>query len=366
MPEYRNYEIADFLLDDTFLEWINNKQPQGDFWESFVKVYPEKAEIFSQAREVALSLSISPVRELSDSEIESIAEKLRYTIQPPAGETRMWSFYKSGWFKIAAVLVLLFTIGTCIYLYSLRRSFSPQEYQSAGRKKDKKSHPGIVKLPDGSYAILKPGSKLDFPATFTKGRREVFLSGEAFFEVKKDASQPFIVYTAEMVTKVLGTSFTVRAIGDKKDYAVTVNTGKVQVFPVKDADNQRIESKSLTDAGDNGILIVPNQQVTFNPESQQLIKKRLAEPSALSKEVSMVAFNFVETPFSKVITALSEAYGVKMNYNEKELANCPLTASLGDQPLFEKLALICAAVEAEYKITDGEIIIHGKGCETYR
>ena len=84
-------------------------------------------------------------------------------------------------------------------------------------------------LEDGSTVILEPGGEVRYNEKFLN-RREVYLSGDAFFEVTKDASRPFLVYANEITTKVLGTSFSIKAKQGEKEIVVAVKTGKVSVM----------------------------------------------------------------------------------------------------------------------------------------
>ena len=111
-----------------------------------------------------------------------------------------------------------------------------------------------VTLQDGSIVTLEPGSEVRYTQKFMN-HREIFLSGDAFFEVTKDPNHPFFVYANEITTKVLGTSFRVKAKQGEKEIVVAVKTGKVSVF-----------AKSIDDVlNKNGqeITLTPNQQVIY-------------------------------------------------------------------------------------------------------
>ena len=86
-----------------------------------------------------------------------------------------------------------------------------------------------IRLEDGSEILLNAGSTVAYPQQFTTAIREVYLEGEAFFEIAPDAARPFIVKTKEMDVRVLGTSFNVRAHPDMDQAKVTVASGKVSV-----------------------------------------------------------------------------------------------------------------------------------------
>lgn len=86
-----------------------------------------------------------------------------------------------------------------------------------------------VTLPDGSNVWLNAASSLKFPAAFTGRERRVELSGEAYFEIEKDASRPFLVHSGGQTVEVLGTHFNISAYGDEPDVRTTLLEGSVKV-----------------------------------------------------------------------------------------------------------------------------------------
>jgi len=75
-----------------------------------------------------------------------------------------------------------------------------------------------------------------------------------------------------------------------------------------------------------------------------------------------LSFEFDDAPLSSVLQLLEQAYGVDIVYDEELMASCKLTASLADEPLFEKIKLICLSIDAEYEIIDAQIVLSSKGC----
>ena len=86
--------------------------------------------------------------------------------------------------------------------------------------------PLVVQLPDGSKVTLSKDSRLSYGKKFDGNKREVFLSGEAFFEVAKNPARPFLVYSNGLITKVLGTSFKITAFEQDTRVVVAVKTGE--------------------------------------------------------------------------------------------------------------------------------------------
>ena len=369
MKNPTEYQIVDFLCDDSFVLWATGKSLKDDkFWSAWPHSHPAKAEVFYQAQEIACSLKIKPVEGLSNTEVQQLIGNIssktinKEASSEPHSVKRLY-WFQGDWIKVAAILVLVSIIGVVGYLPT-KLAEKQQKLAQVETGLIIKTQPGVVRLPDNSTVILKPGGKLSYNSRFDKQVREVYLDGEAFFEVAKDVKRPFIVHTNELITKVLGTSFSVKAYENAKEFQVTVNTGKVSVFPKKDNTDYSLSSKSLEVDAENGIVLTPNQEVTFYRNKTKLVTRKLPQPAALSNEATERKFNFVETPFSEVIAEISKAYDIKISYDKEKMGNCPLTASLSKQQLYEKLGLICQAVEASYRIENGEIIINGKGCTT--
>jgi len=167
-----------------------------------------------------------------------------------------------------------------------------------------------------------------------------------------------------VVIRVLGTSFFVRAYKTEKQVRVTVTTGKVSVVKKKDLSEPLRRVKNNEDINRKEVLLVANQELTLNRGDLKLTKQYLSRPSVLSEEVAKITFNFKETPFPEAIKTLSKAYDIPIIYDENTFSGCPLTASLTNQSFYEKLTLICKAVEATFEMHNGKIIITGKGCKT--
>ena len=212
-----------------------------------------------------------------------------------------------------------------------------------------------VSLPDGSTVRLSPKSKLSYPAVFVKAEREVLLNGEAFFEVTKNPRSPFKVYTSDIVTTVLGTSFTVKAFDGDKDVRVVVKTGKVTVATNTARDETRDPEK-------NQLVLLPNQQVVYHRDEQKMKRSLIGNPSPVGQP-DTANLVFENAPVARVFESLQKQYEVQIIYDADLLADCQLTAELGQEPLFEKLAMICKAIQARYELIDGQIIIHGSSCK---
>lgn len=222
-----------------------------------------------------------------------------------------------------------------------------QQITNAGRADS------TVQLSDGSHISLRPGSVLQVAGSFGKTNREVYLvRGEAFFEVTRDASKPFYVYTHHVVTRVLGTSFTVNA--RRPDVIVAVRTGRVTVSAMKDA------------AGANSrdsVILTPNQQAIYHADQGTLLRQLVQEPLPLVADRAIDELYFDGAGAAEIFDALTDAYCISIVYDPQALASCRLTTSINSHDsLYERLDIICDAIGATYRVNGVTITIDSPGC----
>lgn len=359
MHPFYHYNLEDFLTDDDFRLWVKNGQPRNDFfWAKLRSDYPEKALLMDQAAELILAWEKQPsdlTHEELDHEVNRILNESVRTI--PASRTGVVQL--RWWYAAAAVLVLV-GIG---WLVSGDRLFTPNNFTykryvatAAVPLKEvvnQGKQPMSVNLPDGSQIRLMPNAAISYANDFVHDhKRAVYLTGEAFFEVKKDKSNPFFVYANDLITRVVGTSFTIKS--SAKRVEVIVRTGKVAVMQAKD----------LTSGEPvNEMLLTPNQQIVFTAERPVMARSITPEPLAIAHPTTKPDFTFDNQPVGEVFKLLQETYGIPILYDSARLENCQLRVALRDEPFFDKLGIICSTIEASYQVTDGQVVITGQGCE---
>ena len=359
MHPFYHYNLEDFLTDDDFRGWVKNGQPRNDFfWAKLRSEYPEKALLMDQAAELILTWEKHPsdlTHEELDHEVNRILNDSVRTLP-----VRKPDIVRLRWWYAAAAVLMLVGLGWLIsgdgvfqksnYTYKRYVSASPvplKEITNNGKK------PMKVSLPDGSEIQLMPNAAVSYAPVFVQNhKREVYLSGEAFFEVQKDKANPFFVYANDLVTRVVGTSFTIKSSSERVE--VIVRTGKVAVMHAKDlnSDKQGIE-----------MLLTPNQQVVFTPEQPLLARGITENPVAIAHPVVKPDFTFDNQPVGEVFKLMQETYGIPILYDSVRLGNCSLRVALRDEPFFDKLGIICSTIEASYQVTDGQVVITGQGCE---
>lgn len=290
-----------------------------------------------------------PFMLMEEGERKEVERRLWRKITPgAAGRSTSWIF------RIAAVFAL-FAAVFCIYVFIDNKTVSQQarsaseSIEDAAVKLSNQSNEIEVHfLADGSEVRLHPGSELRIKKDFLGDVRSVYLTGEAFFNVKRDTLHPFMVYSRNVVTKVLGTSFSVKAYATTNEVAVRVKTGLVSVTAKGDDEFNHHE-----------VFLKPNQEAIYSSVSNRVTRKLVDQPQIVLEKPTLFTMEYDGAPVSKIFQVLEENYGVDILYDDAAFSNCILTTSLTDEGLYERVAIICKAIGAEYEMRDTAIVITG-------
>jgi transmembrane sensor len=202
-----------------------------------------------------------------------------------------------------------------------------------------------VTLSDSSVVWLSPDSKLQYPKFFKGDARMVSMDGEAFFEVTKDAKHPFVINSGDVVTKVIGTSFRIRAYQNSRSTEVSVVTGKVSV--------------SLPQKDNSEVMILPSYKVTYLKD-RHLLKKNIEEKSSSMQIWEKTTMSFENAPVSEVMLALNQKFGVQMTSEDNRVKSYVLNADFTDQSLPAILEILEKTLDITYKISDKKILLNKK------
>lgn len=270
------------------------------------------------------------------------------------------SRYIWRWVGAAAVIVIVFT---GYFFLSTHRagekslSFSSLIPDSTISKVNNTGKQESVLLSDGSRITLQPNSKLHYARQFAADKREVFLEGEAFFQVAKNPAKPFFVYYNNIVTKVLGTSFYLNTNSQTGNIEVAVKTGRVQVYE---------NDKLLKDPGNKAVILTPNQKVIYEPHDRLFETVLVEKPQLLidenEKEDEIAPFVYDQEKLQNVFKHIEANYGIEIILENTNLNNCVFTGDVSGQDLYAKLKIICLATNASYEINGTKILIKGNGC----
>lgn len=272
-----------------------------------------------------------------------------------------------GWRWMAAASILLLIVSASLFFvfYNKPRkdSFASFIPTNTLTRSNLTALPETVTLPDGSVITLSPQSSVHFPKQFAGDKREVYLEGEAFFEVTKNPQQPFLVYYNDIVTKVLGTSFTINTNSKTGNIEVSVRTGSVQVY-----ENEFLAAEKRADIA---VIVTPNQKAIYKKENRLFETKLVDKPQVItvaenedSTSAAKQAHSFVfeQEKLPAVFKQIERSYGIEIVAENASINNCVFTGDVSTGDLYTKLTIICLTVNASYEINGTKILVKGKGC----
>ncbi len=367
MKPYDIYTVDDFIEDTDFQNWVQGHSERESFWLSFLEYYPHQRVAFQQAEQFIRAVRVAP-EPLGEQEVRKEVERFletdpayrthrravnpvihpRYR-RPPVVLPGLSRVHWSAW-----VLILVAVLGGYWWSESPVDPLAilPDQVVTEPLVETTNNTRNLLRvlLTDGSEVMLSPKSELRYPARFTEKTRVVYLSGEAVFAVKRQ-TKPFLVYTGNMVTKVIGTRFVVRAFDQDRKITVQVLSGKVSVY-------QENPEKVATHRNEvKGLILTVNQAAIFEKNDGNLTKTLIANPSLLTKAIQPQPFSYDEVPLPVILRELEKAYGIPIQFDAQVFESSKITAVLADESLYEKLDLLCKAASATYEITDGQIVV---------
>ena len=358
-----NYLTADFLLSDEFVSHQLEPTPEtAQLWEAWLAGNPPNLTEWNRAvyllEAIRQGLSQYAENVISDQAIEALLARIRET-----NHRQHTPVHRIGYSRWVAAAVLLLLSGLFVYWWLGRQGsesyYATRVAEARGAYTERVNQSNAVEtivLPDSSVIKLAPGSRISFKALFDAVAREVYLSGEADFKVTRQVRRPFLVYANGVVTRVLGTQFTVRAFEAEAKVLVNVSSGQVSVS--KDEGVVKKDKSQST----SGLLLLPNQQAVFSRQAGEFSKSIVPEPKVIGAIRQMPSFEYDAVPVSEVIREMEGAYGISILYNKEQLKNCQLSASLKTETFEEKLRVICTTINADYQKLDGQVVIHGGEC----
>lgn len=279
-----------------------------------------------------------------DQWLSGILTEIRDTIGSGHAKTIPLRPRRQWWKGIAAAAVLIISLSLFFKWPAIQERFNQAELTAMRVPPDQKKQ---ITLGDGSHVWINAGTELKYPQVFNGKTREVYLQGEAYFDIKHDSAHPFIVHTGTLFTTVLGTAFNISAGINSSSVVVTVTRGKVSV-----SDGDKVLG-----------VITPNQQITYNMISHQHMQRVVNAGVVIAWQQGDLHFD--DITFEEAARELQERFKVKISFENDKVKNCRFSGTaLSGKNLDEILRVICAFNQATYEHhTDGSISIDGQGCD---
>jgi len=270
------------------------------------------------------------------------------------------------WPWMAAAAVMLAAVATFFTLYISRKDIAA-EWSIVQAKPGSRSR---VVLPDGSIVVLNAGSELSYPVNFMKGKREVKLTGEGYFQVAKQAELPFVIHTAVIDVNVLGTEFNLRAYPGETNTETSLISGAVEIV-VKNKSEKRILLKpNQKVAIDNQLAneTYGNIKETYTGKEDQLqanngisivqLQKDPVDNTVLETAWLDNKLAFRNEPFEQLAAQIERAYNVKMTFKNEALKGLSFSGKVNNESLSELLNILQATKYFKYSIDSGQVTIY--------
>lgn len=337
--KYNDYSVDDFVTEESFQSYVLKlKQEDIVFWQNYLDQNPNLKEKTNQAASIigAIAVHPVPVSEIFKSQdLARLTNSINRTHEPKV----LYSPVVKWAMGMAASLLLI--IGMVYIQSDLALPSSTVVAQVLLEKSNPRGQKSIVTLPDGSKVNLNAESSVKYVEN--EGRREIYLQGEAFFKVKKDASKPFVVYSGDISTTALGTSFNVRAYADDQFTQVYLVTGKVA-----------IENKKKKSATKH--ILLPGNGMIYDKQEGELANVDLDEVELLAWKDGNL--RFVNADFQLVRKELERWYGVKIEINKSPNTTWEINGSFKNQSINNVLQSIQYTTAFEYTIEDKTVKIN--------
>ncbi|MEZ4905299.1 MAG: FecR family protein [Spirosomataceae bacterium] len=254
------------------------------------------------------------------------------------------------WIGVAACLTVVIGYFVVNKPKSAEIAFVPKEGIETKNRANSRQK---VVLPDGSIVMLEKNASIVTDENYGRHSRSVYLTGEAFFEVKRNEKVPFLVHAGDLITEVLGTSFRIKPQQNTKTIEVSVKTGRVSVYSTEpQKKNKR-----------NGVILTPNQKILFNTELKTMEQGIVDLPQLVNQNMKVSDFQFEEATIVSVLKLLQGVYGVEIEVANPVLNQCAFTGDLNGLDMYKQLDLICESISAQYEIRGTTIFVLGNGCK---
>jgi len=299
-------KIEEFVNDPSFINWVNKSQlTDVKFWEHWMYQNPDRKQLVLDAQDIVLGLSFKKATLTEDKvngEWEKLEQKIKMTSQEVSCKI---PFYKNRQFQSIAATLLLFIAISGVYFSNTSTTIIHKA--AFGEVSD-------INLPDGTRVKLNSNSTLSYDDSNV---REVFLEGEAYFNVKKKPATKakFIVKTNDLDIKVYGTSFNVN---NRK--------AKTKVF---------LEEGNITLRLKNGIekKMTPGDLISYSYENNRIVEETKLIRSELQTSWKNGSLIFDRSTLESAMQDIEDTYGFDVIFKEESIKTTLITGAMPTQNL---------------------------------
>lgn len=336
-------KVEYLLTNPEFVRWVRIPDKDLDtYWKNWMDANPDRIEDLKSAREIIEGIQFKEVLPKSGMKDEVLANILRETDAIEKSKSHSYKKKHSliDWFsqisqiyKVAAILIFAMAIYLPGYLYKKGLMGEVEMDQVIWIEKSTAMGEKLsITLPDGSKVWLNSGSRLEFPEKFSETERFMSITGEAYFEVKKDSLRPFRVEADGFVTTALGTSFNINTKNSSL-LKISLVSGKVSIDKTEDPEK---------------VLLIPGQEFQFDKTMNDKRVTNFNLDKILAWKDGKIIFE--NSSLTQVVQILEDWYGVEFTLINPEKANWKFSGEYQNQILDNLLNSISYIENFEYQI----------------
>jgi len=329
-------------IDRQIIRFLQKEATEQDIWEleTWLEEHEDHKRYFDQMNEAFQTSQVLSTftHEKINLAWAKVNRKIGSSPKAPA-RTKVIKLYHYNILRIAASVSAIILLGYVAWSQFTRLSSDAAKstiVYSSGQHNTK------VFLPDGTAVWLNTNSTLVYGPDFGVTKREVFLKGEAFFDVHKD-QKSFIVNAEAFTIRVKGTRFNVQAYTNEENIRTTLEEGSVELLVKGSASGEKYAMR-------------PGDQISFNAQ-QHVVTRQTVNPSDYSawKEERLT---FDNTPLADIILKLENRYKVHILINDSLAVRERLTMTIGSESLDEVLEFIQVSSRLKHRKENNNIYIY--------
>jgi transmembrane sensor len=326
---YPQFQVQDFLDDDYFIQWVINPDTgSNQFWQAFQQMHPHKQETISKAADI---IKVYRAQDFFGNEErrDLLWQRVTGSVNSQAGTTsRSKVFSMRVLVRVAAAIIII--AGVALWMTNKPSVATHTLATAFGEVK-------TITLPDHSIVTLNGNSTLTYKSDWNgKGPREVWIKGEAYFNVQhlnKDTlhitpAQRFIVHCDDLSIEVLGTTFNVKNRRGKTNVALL--TGKIRIDYADSA------------AGSKTMVMAPGDYVEYAAK-KVLVAKKLVKP----KQVTIWTSNeiaFTDATLREIAETLQDNYGYAVTIKDPELLSLKIEGDISVNDVTDLLEVVATTL----------------------
>jgi ferric-dicitrate binding protein FerR (iron transport regulator) len=242
-------------------------------------------------------------------------------------------------FTAAAIIIMLISVGSTLWFTGI---IPGKDMVTISATKGVRAE---VFLPDGSRVWLNSGSKLKYNKKFDQSNRQLWLEGEAFFNISHNPARPLLVHTQTATVEVLGTRFNLVSLHSFGKWEATLVSGSIKIIPSQKNENAQFK-------------LQPNQKAFWNHNSNQFQVENV-DTDRITRWVSN-QLKFDNESFAVIARQLEQTFGVQIDIPKNIAETYYFTATFTDESIYEIFNLLKITAPIDFSVKGNRVIVFQK------